>query len=84
MLFTHYQFLSKLIIAHIESLVRPKFFIKGQLKVLCTGGGAYNSYLLKLLNDNTQHISFVLPDPQTIEFKEAIVFGFLGVKFMRN
>jgi anhydro-N-acetylmuramic acid kinase len=47
-------------------------------KVLVTGGGAYNNYLLDLIKKNTRS-QIILPDSKTIEFKEAIVFGFLGL-----
>lgn len=46
--------------------------------VLFSGGGAYNSYLMELIQQETS-AQIVLPPPQIIEFKEAIVFAFLGV-----
>jgi len=46
-------------------------------KVLLTGGGAYNSYLLKRMSSMTK-AEINVPDTKTIEYKEALIFGFLG------
>lgn len=52
-------------------------------KVLVTGGGAYNRFLLDLIRANTR-CTIVLPDDLLIQFKEALIFAFLGVLRMRN
>lgn len=46
--------------------------------VLITGGGAYNGNLLERLK---KHYSgeVIIPDDHTIQFKEALVFAFLGL-----
>lgn len=46
--------------------------------VLVTGGGAYNEYLLELLRFR-ESVIITIPDPVLIEFKEALIFGLLGV-----
>ncbi|PLX06124.1 MAG: anhydro-N-acetylmuramic acid kinase [Marinilabiliales bacterium] len=46
--------------------------------VLITGGGAYNKYLISLIRKSTT-CELVIPDELTIDFKEALVFAFLGV-----
>ncbi len=51
--------------------------------VLITGGGAYNSYLLERLKYH-KNISVVLPDAKLLEYKEALIFGLLGVLRLRN
>ena len=55
----------------------------GQGKVLITGGGAYNSHLIGLIEQKTAS-TLVIPEPEIVEFKEAIIFAFLGVLRMRN
>jgi anhydro-N-acetylmuramic acid kinase len=51
--------------------------------VLITGGGAMNSHLLKIITQKTQ-AQIQTHSPQMIEFKEAIVFGFLGYLRLLN
>jgi anhydro-N-acetylmuramic acid kinase len=52
-------------------------------KILTTGGGAYNQFLIELLQKKTQH-EVVLPTPKLIDFKEAMIFAFLGVLRWKN
>jgi anhydro-N-acetylmuramic acid kinase len=52
-------------------------------KVLVTGGGVYNEFLLDRIKNFTR-ASIVLPSSEIIEFKEALVFGLLGVLKERN
>jgi anhydro-N-acetylmuramic acid kinase len=46
-------------------------------KMLVTGGGTHNSFLMKLLRKSCS-IDIVVPDQMTIDFKEALIFAFLG------
>ena len=47
-------------------------------KVLVSGGGAYNDYLIDLIRSKTDS-EIIIPSKNIIEFKEALIFGFLGV-----
>ncbi len=47
-------------------------------KVLMTGGGTYNSYLLERITAYN-NLQLEVPSDTLISFKEALVFGFLGV-----
>lgn len=52
---------------------------ENQLKtVLVSGGGAYNSYLMERLSEQAG-IEIKKADDQLINYKEALIFGFLGV-----
>jgi len=45
--------------------------------VLVTGGGVYNRFLMEILQSKLQH-KLVIPTKELIEFKEALIFAFLG------
>ena len=45
--------------------------------LLITGGGAHNTFLIDLIRQKF-HGQVVIPDDKTIDFKEAIIFAFLG------
>ena len=52
--------------------------IKSTKKTLITGGGAYNDYLIQNIIDVTES-EIIIPNSEIIEYKEALIFGFLGV-----
>jgi anhydro-N-acetylmuramic acid kinase len=56
---------------------------KMETNVLVSGGGALNKYLMAQLRSGTK-ANLVTPDLLTINFKEAIIFAFLGVLRWRN
>lgn len=50
------------------------------VRVLLTGGGVFNNHLIEKLNYfNKLDIKFIVPNKKLVIFKEAIVFGFLGL-----
>lgn len=51
--------------------------------VLITGGGAYNSFLMERLKNITS-VEVVIPSPEIVEYKEALIFGLLGVLKLRD
>jgi len=53
-------------------------------KILVTGGGAYHVYLMERLRFHAPHLTWVVPEDALVSFKEALIFGFLGIKKLRN
>lgn len=72
------------LVEHIAVQISRGLPLKKGSIVLVTGGGAHNKYLLHRIRENSPHIAFKKPDNMTIDFKEAIIFGFLGVLKLRD
>ncbi len=53
-------------------------------KLLATGGGTYNDFLMERMLFHLPQLEIIIPDKKTIEFKEALIFGLLGVLKLRN
>ncbi|MBD3583666.1 anhydro-N-acetylmuramic acid kinase [Flavobacterium selenitireducens] len=48
-------------------------------KMLITGGGAYNEFLISRIQEQLSQIVVDIPGTKILEFKEALIFGLLGV-----
>lgn len=53
-------------------------------KMLITGGGAYNDFLIERIAHHLPTIKIIIPDAKTLEYKEALIFGLLGVLKLRH
>ena len=60
-----------------------KLLSPSESKLLITGGGALNKFLVKRIEDLSS-VHIIIPDRKIIEFKEALIFAFLGVLRWRN
>ena len=68
---------------HIAFQVAKSLNDKPKSKLLVTGGGTYNTFLMECIRQQVKH-EVIIPDSKTIEFKEALIFAFLGVLRVRN
>jgi anhydro-N-acetylmuramic acid kinase len=50
-------------------------------KLLCTGGGAFNTFLLSRLKEYLEalNIEVVIPDEKLVKYKEALIMALIGV-----
>ena len=50
-------------------------------KLLITGGGAFNTFLIERLIDllSEEEIAIVIPDDQLVQYKEALIMALMGV-----
>lgn len=67
-------------IALQTSLALPK----KEGKILISGGGTYNDFLIERMQFYLPKIQIIIPNNKTSEFKEALIFGLLGVLKLRN
>lgn len=51
--------------------------------ILLTGGGAKNKFLINNIKNKTQ-AQLIVPDSQLLDYKEALIFGLLGVLKIRE
>lgn len=70
-------------VMHIACQISNEINKKGKSNVLITGGGAYNDFLISEIKKTTESI-IVLPKKILIEYKEALIFGLLGVLKLRD
>ncbi len=52
--------------------------IKDNTTVLITGGGAFNNFLIERIKKHTKS-KIIIPDNKLINYKEALIFGLLGL-----
>lgn len=68
---------------HIAIKVADSFSTISKGKVLITGGGAKNKFLISLIEKKSK-LRIIIPNTELIDFKEALIFGFLAVLNLRQ
>ncbi len=50
-------------------------------QLLATGGGAFNTFLIKRLNEmlKENNVELIVPDKKLVNYKEALIMAFIGV-----
>ena len=63
------------------SISKYQSSITKDTKLLVTGGGAFNTFLIQRISQELKGkgIEVVVPDDDLVEFKEALIMGFIGV-----
>ena len=73
----------KTFVEHIAIQIASEINKKNTGSVLITGGGVYNIYLMDRIEAHSIQ-KIIVPKNEVVEFKEAVIFGFLGVQKLRN
>lgn len=68
---------------HIAMQIASCLVKDSNKQMLVTGGGAFNTFLVQRIAVHTV-VELVIPDAQTINYKEALVFAFLGLLRMQG
>lgn len=78
--------LHTLVVHFVQQIQKTLIPVSGEkTKVLVTGGGAFNIFFMERLGASLDpNIEMIQADPLLINFKEALVFAFLGVLKLRG
>jgi anhydro-N-acetylmuramic acid kinase len=68
---------------HIAQQVVKSTHADKDKKIFVTGGGAYNIFLIERITELSDH-KILIPDKKIIDYKEALIFAFLGILRMEQ
>lgn len=68
-------------VEHVVFQISSKIKYKG--KLLITGGGTFNTFLIDVLKKRILN-QIIIPEKEIIDFKEALIFAFLGLLRVDN
>jgi anhydro-N-acetylmuramic acid kinase len=64
----------------ISYILHTNFSLFSTQKMLVTGGGAFNGYLIERINKHAKgNVEVIVPENELVMFKEALIFAFLGM-----
>ena len=68
---------------HIAQKIAEVIIVNNLKRILITGGGAYNNFLIERIRSLSQ-VEIITPSKEIIEFKEALIFALLGALRINN
>lgn len=71
------------VVAHMAKEIDRHTSGADGLPMLVTGGGAHNTFLMEEISARAEN-TIIVPDKLTMDYKEALIFAFLGVLRLRN
>jgi anhydro-N-acetylmuramic acid kinase len=76
---TYSEHIAEQIASSLATLSKPDS--KTASRLLATGGGAHNQFLVQCIREKIQPlgIELVIPQPELVNFKEALIMAFIGV-----
>lgn len=69
------------IVQQIKLAIGNVQLASGNHKLLVTGGGAFNTFLIQRLSQELQslNVEVVVPDDKLVQYKEALIMAFIAV-----
>lgn len=74
-------------VSSVLQVVENEGLTKKEYRMLATGGGVFNSFLMQRMQELFKEkidLEIVIPEQETIEFKEAILMALLGILRLEN
>jgi len=68
---------------HIAKQIAKATDHTNQKKILTTGGGAHNKFLMECIRNHNKN-KIIIPNDQLIDYKESLIFAFMGVLRVQN
>ncbi|NQU82134.1 MAG: anhydro-N-acetylmuramic acid kinase [Bacteroidetes bacterium] len=68
---------------HISLIIAASCSSHPKGRLLVTGGGAHNIFLVERIKHHSKH-DIIIPRKEIIDFKEALIFAFLGLLRLEN
>ncbi|NNF34245.1 MAG: hypothetical protein HKN68_09055 [Saprospiraceae bacterium] len=60
-----------------------KYLPQGNHKMLITGGGAHNQFLLECISEKVD-VEVVVPEDEVIDYKEALLMSYMGHRYLKG
>jgi len=70
-------------VSHIAGQIAKSLKGDSSKKCLFTGGGVYNDFLIQKIREQS-YTEIIIPNNQLVEYKEALIFGLMGVLKLRG
>ena len=68
---------------HAAEMITNELRGSSEEKMLITGGGAFNRFLIAEIQKRTQ-TQIIIPSAEVVNYKEALIFAFLGILKLRG
>jgi len=77
------QDIMRTIYEHIATQIANATERTHKKKILTTGGGAHNTFLMECIRNHNKN-KLIIPEAQLVNYKESLIFAFMGVLRVQN
>jgi len=67
------------VVEHIAQQIVASVNTKPKARILITGGGAFNRFLINQIRKKAGCLQTIIPEENIVNYKEALIFAFLGL-----